>query len=173
MPQHAETIFANQPRGAEEIRFLCDAMLARLGRRLRAAGYDTAIAKPDDHDGSLLERAIKEDRLLLTCDRKMLERRFATGRVVVLPSNGLDRTAGALMEQVPVDWLLHSFSRCLVDNTLLRPARSEELSRLPERSREIGSNHIFVCPMCDRIFWPGSHVRRMHRQLRKWQNIKG
>ena len=160
-----------QSQSADDIRFLCDGMLARLCRRLRAAGYDTEIAGPDDHDGGLLARAIDQGRLLLTCDRKMAERRSASGHVVVLPSNGLDGTARALMDRVPVDWLRDPFSRCLIDNARLRPANPRELCRLPPRARDIGSEEIFVCPVCDRIYWPGSHVRRMHEQLRRWQNL--
>ncbi len=146
-------------------------MLARFCRCLRAAGYDTEIAGPGEKDCSLIERAVKENRLLLTCDRRMAERRLASGRVVVLPSNGLRETARVLTDRVSVNWLLDPFSRCLLDNSLLRPADPNELSRLPRRAQEIASKHIFVCPHCDRIYWPGSHVRRMFEQLRRWQNL--
>ncbi len=144
-------------------------MLARLCRRLRAAGYDTELAGPSEHDGALLQRAIAEGRLLLTCDRKMAERRLAPGNVIVLPSNGLDGTARALMEQVPINWLLAPFSRCLLDNSHLRPAAAQELNRLPARARVHADQDVVVCPVCDRIYWPGSHKRRMHQKLCDWQ----
>ena len=35
---------------ADELRFLCDEMLAGLGRWLRIAGYDTAIARRGRRD---------------------------------------------------------------------------------------------------------------------------
>ena len=162
---------ARQTEAKAGTRFLCDGMLARFCRRLRAAGYDTEIAGPDEADGRLVERAVEEDRLLLTCDRKMAERRLVSERVVVLPSNGLEGTARALMSHVPVDWLLAPFSRCLVDNSPLRPAEPSELCRLPPRAQEIGDKDVFVCPLCDRIYWPGSHVRRMLKQLRTWQAL--
>jgi uncharacterized protein with PIN domain len=170
MLQHVERAMANHAQTVGVLRFLCDGMLARLCRRLRAAGYDTVIAGPSEHDGALVERAIIEDRLLLTCDRKLAERRLASGHVIVLPSNGLDETARALMDRVSINWLLDPFSRCLVDNSLLHPANPRELCRLPPRAQEIGSRDIFVCPYCDRIYWPGSHVRRMYNQLSRWQS---
>ncbi len=162
---------ATQSQTTSNLKFLCDGMLARLGRRLRAAGYDTEIAGPSDHDGGLLQRAIDDGRLLLTCDRKMAERRLAAGRVVVLPSNGLDGTARALMDRASIDWLFDPFSRCLMDNSRLRPAHPRDLCRLPRRAREIGRKNVFICPSCDRIYWPGSHVRRMYEQLRRWQTL--
>lgn len=154
---------------ADVVRFLCDGMLARLCRRLRAAGYDTELAGPSEHDGALLDRAIAEGRLLLTCDRKMAERRLAPGHVIVLPSNGLDGTARALMERVSINWLLAPFSRCLIDNSRLRPASADELDRLPARAQGHAHQDVVVCPRCDRIYWPGSHKRRMDKKLREWQ----
>ena len=168
-PLEAQERITADPPPADVVRFLCDGMLARLCRRLRAAGYDTELAGPSEHDGALLERAIAEDRLLLTCDRKMAERRLAPGRVIVLPSNGLDETARALMGRVPIDWLLAPFSRCLLDNSRLRPASTEELDRLPARARAHAYQDVVVCPRCDRIYWPGSHKRRMDKKLREWQ----
>jgi uncharacterized protein with PIN domain len=99
MSRRVEKTMANQSQTIGDVSFLCDDMLARLCRRLRAAGYDTEIAGASEHDGRLLQRAINEDRLLLTCDRKLAEHRLALGRVVVLPSNGLDGTARALMDR--------------------------------------------------------------------------
>ena len=58
---------------------LCDRMLIRLGRWLRAAGYDTEIAADAIADRLLLDHAIREGRLLLTRDRKLAEHRGRGG----------------------------------------------------------------------------------------------
>ena len=149
------------------VKLLCDEMLARLGRYLRAAGYDTAIGAAGEHDRALLARAIAEDRMLLTCDRAMLARRDAAGRVMVLP-HGLDPGARALGERLDIDWLAAPFTRCLVDNARLRPATRAEHARLPERARAVGGP-VRACPDCGRLFWPGSHVKRMADRLARWQ----
>ena len=52
-------------------RFLCDEMLHGLGRWLRAAGYDTVIAKGGIPDRELARRCAGEDRILLTKDRHL------------------------------------------------------------------------------------------------------
>jgi hypothetical protein len=52
-----------------------------LGRWLRIAGYDTAIAERGRRDRELVEQAHAEKRILLTCDRRLVEiRRRTTGR---------------------------------------------------------------------------------------------
>jgi uncharacterized protein with PIN domain len=57
------------------MRLLCDEMLKRVGRWLRAAGYDVAIVEDGARDDDLLKRATAEHRLLLTCDRRLAGRR--------------------------------------------------------------------------------------------------
>ena len=42
---------------ADELRLLCDEMLAGLGRWLRLAGYDTEIAERGCRDRDILEQA--------------------------------------------------------------------------------------------------------------------
>ena len=53
--------------------FFADAMLGRLARWLRMLGYDTAYEKVIS-DGSLISRAVTEQRWLLTRDRYLVQR---------------------------------------------------------------------------------------------------
>jgi uncharacterized protein with PIN domain len=151
-------------------RFLCDRMLARLGRFLRAAGYDTEIAHAHADDGRLLARAASDGRVLLSCDRAIGDRR-AGANVLLLPSNGLDAQARALTRALDIDWELAPFTRCLVDNAPLRDAREDEIARLPPRARALGGPYR-ACPMCARLYWPGSHVKRMRARLARWQKAR-
>jgi Mut7-C RNAse domain len=64
----------------QDLRFLCDEMLAGLGRWLRIAGYDTAIADCGRRDRDLVEQAHAEQRILLTRDRRLVEIRRANDR---------------------------------------------------------------------------------------------
>jgi uncharacterized protein with PIN domain len=148
--------------------FLCDEMLRGIGRWLRVAGYDTAIAGDGMTDGDLLELAGAEGRVVLTCDRK-LARLASTGLpVVTLTSEGLDGAARELSQRLRIDWLHAPFSRCLVDNARLEPAGAADLARIPEQAR-LGPGPIVVCPACRRVYWPGSHVRRMRARLERLQ----
>ncbi len=146
---------------------LCDQMLARLGRWLRAAGYDTAIQDQATTDRALLERALGEGRLLITRDRKLAEFRQAPGAVLVLAGNRLADSARELTERTAIDWLHRPFTRCLLCNALLAPAPAEARARLPEGARALAADATW-CPACDKIFWPGSHARRMRAHLEAW-----
>lgn len=141
------------------LRLFCDEMLMRLARWLRAAGHDTELAAQGAEDRAVLARAVADGRCLLTRDRGFLERRAAQGRVVLLPSQVLDAQARFLRERLRVDWLYAPFSRCLLCNSPL-----ERAPPLP------GGVETRRCPRCDKLYWSGSHVQRMHARLRGWQD---
>jgi uncharacterized protein len=150
------------------MRLLCDEMLKGVGRWLRAAGYDVAIVDDGAHDDELLARAAAENRLLLTCDRRLAGRAAPDATVIVLRTERFDSAARELRERLRVDWLHAPFTRCLVDNAPLIPADEEGIDALPATVRQ-GDGPIMRCPECHRPYWPGSHVRRMLAKLTRAQ----
>jgi uncharacterized protein with PIN domain len=147
-----------------DLRFLCDEMLAGLGRWLRIAGYDTAIAVRGCRDRDLVEQAHAEQRILLTRDRRLVEIRRAGDRTIVLQGNGIDACARELAQRLSLDWKLDPFSRCTLCNTPLDLADHRLLASLPPRIRAYGAG-VHVCPRCGPLYWEGSHVRRIRRRL--------
>jgi hypothetical protein len=141
-------------------------MLAALARWLRAAGYDTALAPPSAPDRSLIDQARTQGRVLVSRDRRLVAE--AAGiEAVLLPDGDLDDQAVALGRVLSLDWRLAPFTRCMMDNTPLRPATAEEIAVMPETSRN-WPGPFRACPCCGRLFWPGSHVRRMAERLERW-----
>jgi uncharacterized protein with PIN domain len=150
------------------MRLLCDEMLRRLGRSLRAAGHDTGVSEGGEPDRVLIDRARTEDRLLVTRDRRLAaEARTADIPVVLLTDDRTGDQALALGREAGVDWLAAPFTRCVVDNTPLVDAAPEDLP-IPEAARRLPGPHR-LCPACGRAYWPGSHVRRMMEKLTAWQ----
>jgi uncharacterized protein with PIN domain len=149
-------------------RFLCDEMLGRLGRYLRAAGYDALQANGGHHDREWLRQCREEGRYFLTQDRLVSEHKAARGVALILPQGDLDRLAGWLGEELRLDWLDQSFTRCIVDNTPLLPADEEALKHVPPDAVR-PNEPLTVCPACGRVYWPGSHYKRMRSRLAQWQ----
>lgn len=150
------------------MKLLCDEMLQALGRWLRTAGYDTWIADGGTADDVLLRIAEDERRILLTSDRALAAAASTRLHALALPSDQLDVAAGVLRDRLGIDWLHRPFSRCLRCNAGLRPAAPDQIARLPVTTRE-GVGPFTACPSCGRIYWPGSHVRRMRTRLERWQ----
>lgn len=137
-------------------KFLCDQMCGNLGKWLRIAGYDTILADPSWTDREIFELAVKEDRLLLTKDRHFLKIDPERKTTIYLQQDSLDEWAQKLAGEGIVDWLHRPFSRCLHCNASLE---------------EMGAE-LWKCPLCQQLFWIGSHTERMLATL-KWWNHPG
>ena len=150
-------------------KFLCDEMLAGLGRWLRVAGYDTEIVTETILDRDVLMLAKKEKRLLLTRDREFLEMSDAKGVVIYLSVNTIEECAHQLSTLVKINWLYRPFSRCLVCNSLLEKAPENKiLEQVPEDIRR-QSKLCQYCSRCDKVYWMGSHTKRMLKKLQTWK----
>lgn len=149
-------------------RFLCDEMLGRLCRYLRAAGYDTLFANNGHQDRDLLRQCHEEGRYFLTQDRLVREHKAARDIALILPQVDIDQLAAVLGAHFQLDWLSHAFTRCLVDNTLLLTADTAAAAKAPADAIR-PDEPLRVCPLCGRVYWHGSHYKRMHARLARWQ----
>jgi uncharacterized protein with PIN domain len=145
----------------ESVKFLADAMLGRLARWLRAAGYDTAY-DPALDDPALLRLARAEGRIVLTADRALAQSRGA--RVLLVTADDLTRQLAQVLNELgppPAP----AFSRCLACNGALEPAdRASLVGLLPHYI--LNKYTLFSrCPNCQRIYWPGTHWARMRAVL--------
>jgi len=171
-------------------RFLCDEMLGHLCRYLRAAGYDTLLANGGRRDAVLLRQCREEGRYFLTQDTLIAEHKAADGIALILPHAPLDRIVELVDARFHLDWLARAFTRCLMDNTPLVPADEAATARIPldarrrpllnplpqageEANESLREFQIFEplrhCPTCRRVYWRGSHYKRMHARLEGWQ----
>lgn len=148
-------------------RFLCDEMLAGLARWLRAAGHDAAVAPRGTADALVLARAGAEGRCLLTRDRGLMQHANAAGIVLLLERDTLEEQALELRRRLHLDWMAAPLTRCLLCNVPLVSAGSAAVSRLPDHAKRL-EGPFYECPACRRLYWPGSHTRRMTARLKQW-----
>ena len=144
-------------------RFVADAHLGGLARLLRMAGFDTLYDNNID-DEALAAIAIGDQRIALTRDRELLKRRdIVHGRYV----HAL-RPAEQLVEVVDRLGLASRaapFTLCLHCNAPLRPVdKVLVLERLPPSVRTHHAQ-FSTCDLCRRVYWKGSHWRRMSALL--------
>ncbi|HRY30044.1 MAG TPA: Mut7-C RNAse domain-containing protein [Elusimicrobiota bacterium] len=152
-------------------RFLADAMLGRLARWLRLLGYDTAY-DPGAADEELLHRALREGRVLLTGDGGISRRKSL--RLLLLRQKTLEDQLRRVMAEFrlrPKEELF--FSRCPVCNEPLAPAPKEKLrERVPERVFE-RQDDFYRCAACEKIYWQGSHSRKVREFVKRLENEGG
>ena len=147
-------------------RFIVDINVARLARWLRAMGYDTLLI-PGADDGELVRVALHQDRILLTKDSRLMERRvITTGQVRALLIRWDD--VKEQLRQVVQEYGLsddNSFSLCVCCNLPLEGVQREEVRGLvPSYVFEIQEEFV-RCPGCERVYWKGTHWANMCRDL--------
>jgi uncharacterized protein with PIN domain len=139
-------------------------MLGRLARWLRVLGYDAAY-DASLADPALVRLAEAEGRVLLTRDRHLLRELRPARAIEVRRDAPLEQLRDVVAELAlaPPPEL---FTRCLVCNALLPAAMpDDEAARaVPPGARGL-PGPVRRCARCGRVYWAGSHVRRMRRAL--------
>lgn len=147
----------------DDVRFACDAMCGGLARWLRAIGYDVTFTDGID-DAELVEHARAEDRVLISADGRLFERRAVTSgdvRALRLP-RGLK-----LMAQL--EWVVRAMRlevghpRCTACNGEISRVRRDEVQHLVPARSLVWADEFFQCRSCDKAFWNGTHWQRMRK----------
>jgi uncharacterized protein len=146
---------------------ICDEMLGALARWLRAAGHDTLLAIAGEKDEDIVARARREDRVLLTRDRRLAERAAAKARVLRIDADDLNGQARELKAGLNLDWMIAPFTRCMIDNAPLADLHPSKFGDLPVAAQRL-PGPFRACPACGRQYWPGSHAQRISRRLEAW-----
>ena len=152
-----------RPKPLREPRFVLDTHLGRLAAYLRMLGFDTVYEK-ETSDAELARISHDEHRILLTRDRGLLKRGAVTHGYYVRETQARKQ----LMEVVrrfDLATLLQPFTRCLRCNSTLYSASKDNVRDLvPERSAG-RYEQFWRCPGCERVYWQGSHYRRMRNLI--------
>ena len=140
-----------------------DEHLGRLARVLRLAGADVAHRNPFP-DEDLLRHAREDGRVVLTMDARLV-RHLREGRFVHIESHEIGEQVRQVLRAHPFDPLERAFTRCTLCNAPLRDASPGEVEeQVPVRVREIVARYV-ACPACNKVYWEGSHTRRMRAWL--------
>ena len=145
------------------MRFATDATLGRLGRHLRAAGFDT-LCRHQSRQTDFFE-TLDADRIVLTRTRA-IQRRFRDRSVVFIHDNDPWRQLRQVVRELGIGQRdAKPFSRCLACNRVISPVDKEAVkTRVPayvwQRHRTFHG-----CAQCQRIYWAGSHHDRMGKRL--------
>jgi uncharacterized protein with PIN domain len=139
-------------------------MLGRLARWLRTIGADTLQLPVQTPDREIVARAEHEERVLLTRDRHLVRDLHPSRSLQVTSDVPLEQLA-QVVRQFGLARPPELLTRCLLDNTFLAVVPEPEAEQLlPPKSRQL-AGVVRRCPTCGRVYWRGSHVRRMEAAL--------
>lgn len=152
-----------RPEPLRNLKFVLDVHLGKLAGYLRMLGFDSRYGNSSS-DPELVRIATEEQRVLLTRDRGLLMH-AAVSRGYWLRQTESRRQAAEVIRRFDLAAAVRPFTRCMACNTALQAAdRAVVLGRIPPRTAEL-HDRFLRCPGCGRVYWQGSHYRRMRRWI--------
>jgi hypothetical protein len=147
---------------APERRFVVDSMLGKVAKWLRILGFDTRYERLES--GARIDQYASEGWLLITRNRRWCGR----SRVLCIKANDSMEQLAEVIEAASIRCEeIRPLHRCVRCNRPLEAiSRDLAVGVVPDYVFE--TNTIFHrCPDCRRVYWPGTHPRRMMEQLRR------
>ena len=158
-----------------ETRFIADNNVGKLARWLRLMGYDTLLLKQKD-DAQMIKTALGENRVILTKDAQFMRRRLVTNgkiRSIHIKRDDPKLQAQEVVKTVKLDYHFKPFSLCLECNRVLMARDKEQVKNLVPAHVFETQTQYKECPVCHRIYWPGTHWQAMVKKLQDLQGEGG
>ncbi len=144
-------------------RFIADAHLGGLARQLRMAGFDTRYENQVGDDE--IERiSSAEGRIVLTRDRELLKRRGITHGCYVHALRSAQQLR-EIFDRLDLARSARPFTLCLHCNAPLHAVDKAQVAQILPPLVHAHYDRFSVCDVCRRVFWEGSHWRRMRSML--------
>jgi len=144
-------------------RFVSDGHLGRLTRNLRLFGFDVAYRQNAD-DRQLLEVMTRENRALLTRDRRLLMHGIVRHGYYPRSQNADEQTI-EVVRRFDLLELIAPFTRCLRCNAPLEEVAKADVIDKLEPLTKIYYGRFRRCPDCKQIYWPGSHFPKLQKRI--------
>jgi uncharacterized protein with PIN domain len=146
------------------MKFIADRTLGKLARKLRILGFD-AIYWGGGNLEEACKAAVAEGRVLLTRSRKIQGKPVDLQFLVIEANNPQEQIRETLSKLHLEPAAEKFFSRCLMCNQDLLPIAKEEAEgKVPDFIYR-SYNSFHVCPRCHRIYWPGTHLQKMKKEM--------
>ncbi len=142
-----------------------DPTMGRLAKWLRIMGIDAHYQH--EYRFGEIELMLKAGRTLIT--RNSILHSSHEPSILIIS----EKIESQLMELKKCGFLPETsdswFKRCTVCNIPLQSAKIiHARGRIPEYVISQNTKEIKYCPSCERYFWPGSHRKKILKQMKQW-----
>jgi uncharacterized protein with PIN domain len=146
--------------GSVNMKFIADVMLGRLAKRLRLLGFDVLYDRMLS-DNEIIRLSLEQVRTILTRDTGLAARPLAACNLFIT-SDRIREQIDQVLAFIHPEMEVRPLTRCTICNERLIPIKKEDLhDRVPAYVHE-RYNTFVRCTVCGRIYWQGTHVKRMN-----------
>jgi len=153
----------------DTLRFIVDSNVGKLAKWLRMLGYDAVFFDGED-DAYMIDRALKEGRVILTRDTQVMKRGVITSgrlKAILIDSDQPEPQVRQVIDTLHIDSQSRLFTVCLECNNPLEERSKEEVEqRVPPYVFQTQQQYM-ECPVCHRIYWRGTHWQAMVQKLER------
>lgn len=152
-------ISKNRKKPIRTSRFMLDAHLGKLTKKLRLLGFDSVFAG-GIVDEEIIDTARTGKRIILTRDRELLK----SDRVdhgYYIRATMTDAQLKEVIAKFDLRSQFDPFSRCLECNGELVKADLPQVKEMINPGTAQIFDAFFRCSACGRIYWEGSHYKSM------------
>lgn len=155
-----------QPLQRKQVdRFVADGHLGKLVRALRLLGFDVAYHN-EWNDRQLLEVMQRDDRAILTRDRRLLMHGVVRDGYCPRSDNALEQTV-EVIRRFGLQTEFRPFTRCIHCNGILQPVDKAAVLERLEPLTKLYYSEFRSCVDCGKIFWRGSHFGRLTKLVER------
>lgn len=142
-----------------ELRFVLDNHLGRLASYLRMLGFD-CLYRNDYDDDELAEDVQREERILLSRDRRLLMRKAIVHGYCLRSLEPIEQLS-EVIRRFDLEKRISPFHRCPRCNHPLEAVEKVAVLDRLEPLTKLYFDEFQICPACQQIYWKGSHYERM------------
>jgi uncharacterized protein with PIN domain len=152
--------------GENGLKFITDGMLGKITRWLRMIGGDVFYTSSMD-DRELIQKAKKENQVLLTQDRELYQQAIGKGAEAFLVKGVTNAEKLASLSKrfkfkLQID---AKVSRCPKCNARIKSVtKADVMNKIPKATSH-HYNDFWQCPKCGKIYWHGAHWKRIEQTL--------
>lgn len=144
------------------MKFIADAMLGKLAKRLRLLGFDV-LYDPSWEDNEIVRLSLEQGRTILTRDTRLASRPVASNHLLI-EHDRVSAQVRQVLRQPGIAAPPGFLSRCSRCNHPLVPAARKDIRDLVPDHVYATKKDFFRCAGCGKVYWRGSHVRRMSEE---------
>lgn len=139
------------------MKFIADVMLGKLAKRMRLLGFDVLYDRMLN-DNELIRLSLEQDRVILTRDTALSARPLAAYHLFI-KSERIREQLDQVRSTFPAE--SHPLTRCSRCNEPLALIKKQDAQDLVPQYVYEKTVDFLQCPMCKRIYWEGTHTKRM------------
>lgn len=154
------------------MKFIADIMVGKLARYLRMTGKDV-LYENNFSDEEILSIAKNENRIILTRDTLMLERKECKKNIIkslLIKDDQIVKQLQQLKEDLNIN-LQPNMIRCLECNEELTEVDKYTIKEKVPPYVYKTHDYFLFCPKCRRYYWRGTHYENINNLFKKINNL--